>query len=119
MAKIGDAKFNKVLNSSGGFVIDHDVIKYIVAKEIPANYAVYTPINKVGMRFGVDGDKLVSKIGLYIYEPVSSKAYITKNLKFVGFNLKTYRVTEKKQCSNTFNNGQAFSVYQVIGVEVL
>lgn len=119
MAKLGDAMFNKVLNKSGGFVLDQGVIRYILAKEMPDGYSVFTPIDRVKMIFGVDADKLVSKIGLYIYEPIGNKIFVADNVKFIGFNLKTYKVTEKKPIRRVSHGGQTFTVHMLVGVEVL
>lgn len=119
MAKLGDAKFNKVLNSHGGFVIDHDHIKYIIAKEIPSSCSVVSPINQIAIRFGLENNKLVSRLGVLVYEPLIDKAFITNNIKFIGFNLKTYQIIDRKPIRRQAIGGQVFTVYQLVGVEVL
>lgn len=118
MTRNSNTKFNKILNEYGGFVVEQRHIKFILDQRIN-ECGFYVPIDQIGMRFTTSGDRLVSAIRLFVYEPVENECFVTLNIKVLGFNLKTYRVTDRKPVRKTYMNGQPFTVCSLIAVEVL
>lgn len=96
MAKAGDSTFNKVLKESGGYVLDNEFIKYIIASPLPEGLSYNIRLNEIRMQFGLLDKRLITRLHLYLYELATGRGFMTRNLKYVAFNGKVYVVRGKE-----------------------
>lgn len=110
-----DKKMNTVLKKVGGFAVDHQYIKYIFAGIPPSGVKFGTKINNIITRYYFKDGRVKEVLVILLYEQIELQGWFTRNLMFIGFNDKVYKVISKQNYHKRYND--QFNQYNTYKIE--